>query len=284
MNILVTGVNGQLGSEIFKISPNYDYNWFFSDSTSFDMSDLTNIHQFLNSISPNIIINCAAYTSVNDAENNYELANILNHKSIKCIAEWCNKKKCKLIHISTDYVFDGKKNKPLNESDKTNPINNYGKTKLLGEKACIKTNSDSIIIRTSWLYSVYGNNFVKKIIGLMHQKDQISVINDQFGAPTYAANLAQVILKMIVSCKWVPGIYNYSSKANISWYDFAKDIKKIYGFNTNIIPVSSSEFNSLVNRPKFCFLDKTKIQKTYGVEIIPYMNSLRKCIKILKNE
>ena len=197
MKILVTGENGQLGSEINKISPKYNYNWVFTGHDNFDLSDLKNINVNLDKISPDVIVNCAAFTSVNNAEDNFELANILNHKSVKFIAKWCNFNNCKLLHISTDYVYNGNSDMPINEDSPTNPINSYGRTKLLGDKVCLKYNPKSIIIRTSWLYSSFGNNFVKKMIYLMQQNKQLNVINDQIGSPTYAADLAQVNLDII---------------------------------------------------------------------------------------
>ena len=255
------------------------------DRNNFDLSDLNNININLDKISPDVIVNCAAFTSVNNAEDNFELANILNHKSVKFIAKWCNFNNCKLLHISTDYVYNGNSDMPINENSKTNPINNYGRTKLLGDKACLKYNPKSIIIRTSWVYSSFGNNFVKKMINLMQQKKQLNVINDQIGSPTYAADLAQVILDIINVNHWKPGIYNYTNKAKISWYDLANDIKVIYGF-TNIIinSISSKDYPTKAKRPKYSLLDKTKIKNTFNITLIPYKDSLKKCIKILKNE
>ena len=284
MKILVTGGKGQLGCELNKISSNYNFDWLFSDSHTFDLSVLKNINVFLDKCKPDIIINCAAYTSVNNAEDNFEFANILNHKAIKFIAKWCNYNNCKLIHISTDYVYGENLQVPINEDAPTNPINNYGKTKLLGDIACSTENPDSIIIRTSWLYSSFGNNFVKKMINLMKQKKQLNVINDQIGSPTYAADLAQVILDIININQWKPGIYNYTNKGKISWYELANDIKVIYGFNTIITAITTKEYAAIAKRPKYSILNKTKIKNTFNIILIPYKDSLKKCIKILKNE
>ena len=284
MKILVTGGNGQLGSEIKKISSNYNYKWLFTSHEEFDLFDLKKINISLDKINPKLIINCAAFTSVDDAEDNFELANILNHMSIKFIAKWCNYNNCKLIHISSDYVYDGNSNKPINEDAPTNPVNNYGKTKLLGDIACGIMNPDSIIIRTSCLYSSFGNNFVKKMIRLMNQEKQINVINDQTGSPTYAVDLAQTIMHIINFNNWKPGIYNYTNKAEISWYDLANEIKKIYGFDTIINPVSTKEYSDRIKRPKYSLLDKTKISNTFNIKLIPYKESLKKCINILKNK
>ena len=284
MKILVTGANGQLGSEIKKIASKYNYNWMFTSHKEFDLFDLKKIDISLDLINPNLIINCAAFTSVNDAEDNFKIANILNHMAIKFIAKWCNYNNCKLIHISSDYVYDGKSKTPINENAPTHPINNYGKTKLLGDIACRTMNQTSIIIRTSGLYSSFGNNFVKKMICLMQGKKEINVINDQTGSPTYAADLAQIIIHIVNLNNWKSGIYNYTNKAEISWYDFANDIKKIYGFDTIINPVSTEDYEDRVKRPKYSLLDKTKISNTFNIKLKPYKYSLKKCIDILKNQ
>ena len=197
MKILVTGGKGQLGCEINKLSTNHNYDWLFSDADTLNFYDLKNINVFLDKFMPDIIINCAAYTSVDSAEDNFELANTINHKAISLIAKWCNDNNCNLIHISTDYVYDGYSKTPYIEEDKTDPLNNYGKTKLFGDTACQKYNPSSIIIRTSWLYSSYGNNFVTNMINAMQNRDEIEVVNDQFGSPTYAADLASTILLLI---------------------------------------------------------------------------------------
>ena len=212
MKILVTGEKGQLGSELKKNShTNNNFEWIFTDRQSFNISDLENINIYLNQSNPNIIINCAAYTSVNSAEDDFQTANIINHKAVSLIAKWCNENNCKLIHISTDYVYDGYLLLPYPETYKTNPLNNYGKSKLLGDLACQKYNPNSIILRTSWLYNSFGNNFFTKMINVMQNSDQIEVINDQFGSPTYAYDLTNIILYIISNNKWKPGIYNYTN-------------------------------------------------------------------------
>ena len=285
MKILVTGKKGQLGSEINKISSNYNHDWIFTSRKTFDLFDLKNIEIILDTINPNLIINCAAYTSVNSAEDDYEHANIINHKSIKLIAKWCNNNNCKLIHISTDYVYREGSNTLINENAPTYPLNNYGKTKLQGDTACSIMNPNSIIIRTSWLYSSFGNNFVKNIINLMKNKSQLDIVDDQIGSPTYAADLAMVILHIINFNKWNPGIYNYSNEGKISWFNLASDIKQLCGFrNITLNSVSSKAYNSKAKRPKYSVLDNSKIKNTFNITIIPYKDSLNECIKILKNE
>lgn len=284
MKILVTGGKGQLGCEINKLSSKNNYDWLFSGSDIFDLSDLKGINVFLEKTSPDIIINCAAYTAVDNAEVDFENANTTNHKSVELIAKWSNNNNCKLIHISTDYVYDGSSLIAVKEDAQANPVNNYGKSKLLGDIACQKYNPSSIIIRTSWLYSSFGNNFVTKMINLMLHNDEIKVVNDQFGSPTFAADLAEVILQIINTNIWKPGIYHYTNLGKVSWFDFANDIKYIYGFNTRIDSISSQEYSIKIKRPKYSVLDNSKIINTFNIKQIDYSESLRKCIKILQNE
>ena len=284
MKILVTGGNGQLGREINKLSSNYNFDWLFSDSHIFDLSDLKNINFFLDKCKADIIINCAAYTAVNNVEDDFDIANTINHKSVELIAKWSNDNNCKLVHISTDYVYDGTSFIPVKEDTQANPVNNYGKTKLFGDQACLKNNPSSIIIRTAWLYSSFGNNFVKKMINLMKSQSELNVINDQFGSPTFAADLAEVILQIINANIWKPGIYHYTNFGKVSWFDFANDIKLIYGFNTTIDSISSQEYSIKTKRPKYSLLDNSKIKNTFDLNQMNYLDSLRKCIKILQDE
>ena len=284
MKILVTGGKGQLGSELHKISTNYNFEWLFTDRQSFDISDQDNIDVYLDICKPNIIINCAAYTSVDNAEDDFEPANTINHKSVELIAKWSYGNNCKLIHISTDYVYDGDSLFPYVETDQANPLNNYGKSKLLGDIGCQKNNPSSIIIRTSWLYSSFGNNFLTKMINVMQDNDEIEVVDDQFGSPTYAGDLANIILFLIKNKKWHSGIYNYTNSGNISWYDFANKIKSIYGFCTIITSVSTKEYSQKAKRPKYSILDNSKIINAFKIKQMDYLYSLKKCIKITQNE
>ena len=284
MKILVTGGNGQLGSELHKISISYNFEWLFTDRQSFDISDLDNIDIYLDKCKPNIIINCAAYTSVDSAEDDFENANIINHKAVNLITKWSNKNNCKLIHISTDYVYDGKSLTPVKEDMQANPVNNYGKTKLFGDIACLKNNSSSIIIRTCWLYSSFGKNFVTNMINLMKSKSELKIINDQVGSPTYAGDLANTILDLITNKKWIPGIYHYTNFGKVSWFDFANDIKSIYGFKTVINSISSEEYFIKTKRPKYSLLNNSNIKNTFEIKQMNYLDSLKKCIKILQDE
>ncbi|MDC0478378.1 dTDP-4-dehydrorhamnose reductase [Flavobacteriaceae bacterium] len=284
MKILVTGGNGQLGCEINQLSSNYNYDWLFTDTDIFDISDLININVFLDKCNPDVIINCAAYTAVDNAEVDFEKANTINHKAVELIAQWSKKNNCKLIHISTDYVYDGTSLTPVKEDMQVNPVNNYGKTKLFGDIACLKNNPSSIIIRTCWLYSSFCKNFVTNMINLMKSKSELKVINDQVGSPTYAGDLAKTVLDLITHKNWIPGIYHFTNLGKVSWFDFANDIKSIYGFNTSIDSISSKEYSIKTKRPKYSLLDNSKIKNTFDIIQMNYLDSLNKCIKILQNE
>jgi dTDP-4-dehydrorhamnose reductase len=284
MKVLVTGCKGQLGLEISKLSVSFKYNWIFTDIHELDLQSLGELDDKLNIISPDIIINCAAYTNVDRAENESEIANVINSHAVNVISKWTFKNNSKLIHISTDYVFNGKSSKPLNENAETSPINVYGKTKLEGEKKCIINDPHCIIIRTSWLYSSFGQNFVKTMYNIMLNEKSINVINDQIGSPTYAEDLANAILLIIKNEKWIPGIYHYSNEGCTSWFDFAVLIKNLFNFSVKINPINSDQYLSIAKRPKYSLLDKTKIKETYDIKVPYYKESLKKCIKILQNE
>ncbi|MDA8807630.1 dTDP-4-dehydrorhamnose reductase [Flavobacteriaceae bacterium] len=282
MKILVTGANGQLGSELRLLSFNQSHHkWIFTNTQQLNLSDLQRLESNISKIAPCLIINCAAYTSVDKAESENELSNVLNFKAVDLISKWSSNNNKKLIHISTDYVFDGSSVTPLKECVLASPINFYGFTKLKGERICLKNDLNSIIIRTSWLYSSFGNNFVKTMINLMKKRDSLNVINDQIGSPTYALDLAEAILTIINHKKWIPGLYHYSNKGTISWFDFANDIKHLSNFKIQIKEISTKEYPTAAKRPKYSLLDKTKIQNTYNVKVPFYKDSLKKCLKIL---
>jgi len=285
MKVLVIGSGGQLGLEFQKISNNYDsLSWIFSTIKTLDLLKLDSICFFLNDINPTVIINCAAYTSVDKAETESKLADLINYKAVDIISRWTSDNNKKLIHVSTDYVFDGLSKLPLSENSNTNPINEYGRSKLKGEQVCLKNDTNSIIIRTSWLYSGFGNNFVKTMIELMKKNNSVKVVNDQIGSPTYAYDLAKVILKIILNYKTESGLFHYSNEGEISWFEFAKSIRELYKLDCEIIGVSSDEFKTLAKRPKYSLLDKSKIKKTFNLEIPNYKQSLINCIEIIKNE
>jgi dTDP-4-dehydrorhamnose reductase len=280
--ILVTGAKGQLGSELNVLSKNYSqFEWTFTDRAELDLSNLESLASVLTNINPQFIINCAAHTAVDRAESELELADILNHQAVAIMAKWSEINNCKLIHISTDYVFDGIAATALDELAPTNPINVYGGTKLAGEKACMEANPSAIIIRTSWVYSSFGTNFVKTMSRLMQERDTLNVVNDQIGSPTYAADLAQAIMTIITHNYWQSGIYNFSNGGEISWYEFALVIQEIGGFDCEISGIPSSAYPTPAQRPQYSLLDKTKIKKTFGVVVPDYRESLVKCMGLL---
>lgn len=273
--ILVTGANGQLGSEIKMLAPNYpNFEFIFTDIEDFPLDQSDVIVANFNFIKPDIVINCAAYTAVDKAEQDQVVADAINHLAIATLANLCSDSGVKLVHISTDYVFDGTSPIAYIETDIPNPKSVYGVTKLAGEIACMKNCPESIIIRTAWVYSEFGNNFVKTMLRLMTERDSLSVVNDQVGSPTYAADLAQVILTILDSDKWESGIYHYSNAGEISWYDFAKDIKEIGNKICDITGIPASSYPTPAERPAYSLLDKSKIQAVYGIEPIDYKKSL----------
>jgi dTDP-4-dehydrorhamnose reductase len=282
-NILVTGSNGQLGSEIKEISKDYSYNFFFTDRTNIDITNKEDIKSFCEKNSINVIINCAAYTAVDKAETDIENADLVNRKAVKKLALVCQELNIKLIHISTDYVFDGKNFKPYNEEYQTNPQGIYGKTKLDGENEMIKINpKNSIIIRTSWVYSSFGNNFVKTMLRLGKEKESLGVIFDQVGTPTYAKDLAKVILDIIPQINNTKvEIYNYSNEGVLSWYDFAKEIMKMAKLNCKISPIETFQYPTPCARPHFSLLNKSKIKSTFNIEIPFWKDSLDTCLRIM---
>ena len=285
MKILVIGSKGQLGSELKKISKLYkNFSWVFSTVKVLDLSDLNSINTYLSNINPTVIVNCAAYTNVDKAETEIKLANTINYRAVKVISRWTSDNFKKLIHISTDYVFDGLSEVPLCENSKTRPVNEYGSSKLKGEIACLKNHSNSIVVRTSWLYSSFGKNFVKTMIDLMKINNSVRVVNDQIGSPTYAYDLAKVIVEIIMNSKNKFGLFHYSNEGEISWFEFARSIRDLYNLDCEIIGVSSKEFKTIAKRPKYSLLNKSKIKKTFNLEIPNYEQSLEDCIKVIKNE
>ena len=274
--VLVTGANGQLGSEIKELAGSYpDLDFIFTDIAEFPLDKAAVIVENYNKIQPDILINCAAYTAVDKAEQDVEVADAVNHLSIATLSALCNKSGAKLVHISTDYVFDGTSPKAYTETDIPNPKSVYGVTKLAGEKACLENCPESIIIRTAWVYSEFGNNFVKTMLRLMKERETLGVVNDQVGTPTYAADLAQVILTILDSGKWESGIYHYSNEGEISWFDFASDIKEIARLSCQVNGIPGSSYPTPAERPAFSLLDKTKIKQVYGIKVPAYKESLR---------
>lgn len=274
--ILVTGANGQLGSEIKVLASNYPhFEFVFTDIEDFPLDQTEVIISNFKRIQPDFVINCAAYTAVDKAETDSSTADAINHLAIATLATLCAQSGTKLVHISTDYVFDGSSPVAYTETDLPSPKSVYGLTKLAGETACLKNCTESIIIRTAWVYSEFGNNFVKTMLRLMSERESLGVVNDQVGSPTYAADLAQVIMTIIDSGQWASGIYHYSNAGEISWYDFANDIKEIGGKTCDIKGIPASSYPTPAERPAYSLLDKSKIKKVYGIEAQDYKISLR---------
>ena len=276
MRILITGAAGQLGSELKDLYINRsDVASFFVDRDELALDDTDSIIAGISSYKPDVIIHGAAYTAVDRAESEVELADKVNHLASGEIAKYCKANGTKLIAISTDYVFDGNSSTPLNESAEVSPINVYGETKLKGEQAIQAHYPEAILIRTAWVYSTYGNNFVKTMIKLMTEREEISVINDQVGSPTYALDLAKAINAIVDGEKWESGIYHFSNEGEISWYDFATAIKEIKGLDCKIKAIPTSAYPTPAKRPKFSLLDKTKIKQTFGVHVPNWKDSLQ---------
>ena len=296
MRTLITGKNGQLGQSLNKIiSTNAKINnntnpneFIFAGREELDLSDENNINNYFdNNDKFDIIINCAAYTAVDKAEEEKDLTNQVNHLAVKQLAEIANKQQAKLMHISTDYVFDGESDEPYLEIDETNPINVYGKAKLAGEQAlqaAMLTNA--IIIRTSWVYSEYGNNFVKTMLRLGQERNELNVVSDQIGSPTYATDLAEVILKIISNKNYQnkeqsTEVYHYSNEGEISWYDFAKEIFKIAKINCKVNPITTQQYTTPAKRPKNTLMNKDKIAETFNFQMVKWKNSSSNCLNQL---
>lgn len=282
--ILITGANGQLGRCFQALSiSNSHYSFLFTDKNSLQITDDDALNLFFKENKIDVCVNCAAYTAVDKAEIERDLAMEVNTNAVGYLAKTCKKYNTQFIHISTDYVFDGSANMPYKPEDKTNPVNFYGQTKLGGELNAIKENCASIIIRTAWVYSEYGNNFVKTMMRLMKDKESIGVVSDQRGAPTYAPDLAEAIMHIINKNNFVAGIYNYSNKGNISWYDFAKEIAAQISTNCIVNPICTAQFPTPAARPAYSILDLQKIEKVFSIETFQWNTSLQKCISKLIN-
>lgn len=282
MNILITGANGQLGNEMRLVSKHSTHRYFYTDVDELDITDINAIRTVVKEYAINVIVNCAAYTNVDKAEDDKEMADLLNHKAVENLAIVAKEADATLIHISTDYVFQGNQCVPCREDWEPHPNSVYGSTKLAGEESIISVGCKHIIIRTAWLYSPFGKNFVKTMQRLTAEKDQLKVVFDQVGTPTYAGDLANVIYKIIEEDMLdKQGIFHFSNEGVISWYDFAKQICELSGNQCDIQPCHSDEFPSKVKRPHFSVLDKTKIKETFHLRIPYWKDSLKKCINIL---
>ena len=293
MRILVTGKNGQLGRSIKKIVvekkitklTNYDF--IFVGREELNLEHIESIKSYFDVNDFNIIINCAAYTKVDEAEENQKQANLINHTAVREIAKIAKSKNIKLIHISTDFVFNGFKKKPYTESDTTSPLNIYGETKLAGELAVMSImHSNSLIIRTGWIYSEFGNNFVKTILNNTKKNGSLNIVSDQFGTPTYAYDLALSILYIVATDKFLENnksseIFHYSNKGESSWFEFAKEIISISGINCQLNSINTEDYPLAAKRPKYSIMSNKKVLQEYDLNIEHWKDALKVCLKNL---
>lgn len=281
MNILVTGANGQLGNEMRIVSQGSYDSYIFTDVDELDITNRDAMMDFVRDNNIKVVVNCAAYTNVDKAEDDEKTAELINAQAVEYLASACKANHAMLIHISTDYVFGGNEgNTPRKETEPVNPTGAYGRTKLHGEQAIRKVGCNYLIIRTAWLYSEFGNNFVKTMRKLTAERDKLNVVFDQVGTPTYAFDLASVIFKIIEERRYdeIQDVYHFSNEGVISWYDFAKEICELSGNECDIQPCHSDEFPSKVKRPSYSVLDKTKIKNSLNITIPHWKESLKKCI------
>lgn len=281
--ILVTGSNGQLGKELQEIAPSFPFfDFIFLSRADLPIHHFELVRHFFKGYHPQYLINCAAYTAVDRAEEEKDKAFQVNGEAVGVLAAICKEQNCKFIHISTDYVFDGTATVPYKEDAPTNPQGVYGASKLEGEKQALQFNPDSIIIRTSWVYSEFGKNFVKTMLKLLSEKVEISVVNDQIGSPTYAADLADAIMQIISSQHWEAGTYHYSNRGIISWYDFAVAIKEFINSSCIVNPIPTLQYPTPAQRPAYSVLNTDNIQTIFSIELKEWKESLSKCLSTMK--
>jgi len=281
--ILITGSHGQLGNEMQQTARRFpQFNYLYTDIEELDICDKAALDAFVKANAVNVIVNCAAYTAVDKAEDDVELCYKINADAVRNIGEIAAENNLKVVHVSTDYVFDGTNHIPYTEDQPVCPATVYGKSKLAGEQALLKTCKQAVILRTAWLYSSFGNNFVKTMMKLGTERDSLNVIFDQIGTPTYAADLADAIMRIISSKNFVPGIYHFSDEGVCSWYDFTKSIHRLAGITCDVRPIETKDYPARAPRPHYSVLNKAKIKSTYGIVIPHWEESLERCIKILK--
>ena len=282
--ILVTGANGQLGQCLQKISSQFEeFEFIFTDSETLDITNKEEVNDFFWQNAPDFCINAAAYTAVDLAETEVEKAFLVNADGTENLAEACAENNAQFIHVSTDYVFDGENNLAYTEEEFTNPLGVYGASKLAGDELALEVNPCSVILRTSWVYSEFGKNFVKTMLNLFAAKEELNIVADQFGQPTNANDLAEAIMKIIKSEKITPGIFNFSNLGRISWFDFAEKIAELSEAKIKLNAIETSQYPTPAKRPKNSVLDLDKISKTYAIQLKPWEESLEDCVQILQN-
>ncbi|MFB0965952.1 MAG: dTDP-4-dehydrorhamnose reductase [Cloacibacterium sp.] len=282
--ILVTGANGQLGQCLQKISSQFEeFEFIFTDSETLDITNKEEVNDFFWQNAPDFCINTAAYTAVDLAETEVEKAFLVNADGTENLAEACAENNAQFIHVSTDYVFDGENNLAYTEEDFTSPLGVYGASKLAGDELALEVNPCSVILRTSWVYSEFGKNFVKTMLNLFAAKEELSIVADQFGQPTNANDLAETIMKIIKLGKITPGIFNFSNLGRISWFDFAEKIAELSEAKIKLNTIETSQYPTPAKRPKNSVLDLDKISKTYAIQLKPWEESLEDCVQILQN-
>ena len=286
MRVLITGANGQLGNEMRRLGAVSPNEYLFTDVAELDITDKAAVAEFVKSNNVEIIVNCAAYTNVDKAEDDEATAELINATAVRNLAEAVKAVDGTLFHVSTDYVFGSEGNTPRTEDMPTNPLGVYGKTKLHGEQAIAEVGAKAIIIRTAWLYSEFGNNFLKTMLRLTAEKESLNVVFDQVGSPTYAGDLALAIFSIIEGGVYAgnEGVYHFSNEGVCSWYDFATEIAAAAGHECIVMPCHSNEFPSKVTRPPFSVLDKTKIKTTFGIEIPHWRDSMLYCLQRLARQ
>ena len=283
--ILITGSHGQLGNEMQQASTRFPaFNYIYTDVEDLDICDKTALNAYVNANHVDIIVNCAAYTAVDKAEDDVALCFKINADAVRNIGEVARENSLKVVHVSTDYVFDGTNYMPYTEDQQVCPSSVYGKSKLAGENALFESCDQVVVIRTAWLYSSFGNNFVKTMMKLGSERDSLNVIFDQIGTPTYAADLANAILQVLSHEPFVPGIYHFSDEGVCSWYDFTKSIHRIAGITCDVHPIETKDYPARTPRPHYSVLNKAKIKSTYGIVIPHWEESLVKCIEILNQK
>ncbi|MDO5334347.1 MAG: dTDP-4-dehydrorhamnose reductase [bacterium] len=282
MKILITGANGQLGTELHEIlEREFPGQTLYTDVQELDLTNAKAVDSYVANNEITHIVNCAAYTAVDRAEEEKMLCAAVNTDAVKNLAMAADANGAKIIHISTDYVFDGTNHRPYRESDKVNPISQYGTTKRKGETLLLALAPQAIIIRTAWLYSAHGNNFVKTMLRLADSQPEIKVVCDQIGTPTFARDLARAVVKVLQSHQWVPGIYHFTDEGAASWYDFAKAIFRIAGKDVKVTPIPTEDYPTPASRPSYSILDRTRIKATYGIEIPHWEEALADCLRQL---